>query len=245
VNFGLTGRVALVTGASSGLGKAIAKTLVQEGARVAICSRDPERIAAAGREVGAALAVAADVSAQGASRQLVGRVEAELGSCDVLVVNTGGPPKAGFEALTREAWQEAFDGLWLSAVEAIQAALPGMKARGFGRILLVTSVAAREPMEALTLSNGLRAGLLGLAKSLSVEVAGHGVTVNTLLPGYTATERLTALGLDLERVAQTVPARRLGTPEEFAALAAFLASQQAGYITGQAVAADGGWMRSY
>ncbi len=245
MNLGISGRTALVTGASSGLGKAIARALADEGVRVAICSRDEGRIAAAGIETGAQLTLTGDVTVRGTSKRLVSAVEEGLGACDILVVNTGGPPKGSFEALPAEAWQQAFDALWLSAVEAIQAALPGMKARGFGRILLVTSVAAREPMEALTLSNGLRAGLLGLAKSLSVEVAPFGVTVNTLLPGYTATERLNALGLDLSKVAATVPAGRLGSPEEFGALAAFLASRQAAYITGQAIAADGGWLKSY
>jgi 3-oxoacyl-[acyl-carrier protein] reductase len=243
VNLGIAGRTALVTGASAGLGKAIAAALSAEGVRVAVCSRDQGRIDAAGREVGAALSIACNVSEPGASRRLVTEVETRLGSLDVLVLNTGGPPKGLFSEVSDAQWQDAFQSLWMSAVEAMQAALPGMRQRRWGRILLVTSVAAKEPMAALTLSNGLRAGLLGLAKSLSDEVAADGVTVNCLLPGYTDTERLRQLQVPAEKMLAGVPAKRVGRPEEFAALAAFLASEHAGYVTGQAVAADGGWLR--
>ncbi|MFM2153370.1 MAG: hypothetical protein RL199_1805, partial [Pseudomonadota bacterium] len=193
--------------------------------------------------LGAALSIACDVSQPGASRRLVAEVEEKLGSLDVLVLNTGGPPKGVFSELTDAQWHEAFQSLWMSAVEAMQAALPGMRQRRWGRILLVTSVAAKEPMAALTLSNGLRAGLLGLAKSLSDEVAADGVTVNCLLPGYTDTERLRQLQVPAEKMLAAVPAKRVGRPEEFAALAAFLASEHAGYVTGQSIAADGGWLR--
>ena len=239
----IAGRTALVTGASAGLGKAIAAALAVEGVRVAVCSRDEARIAAAASEVGAAMSVACDVSRPGASRQLVGDVASRLGAVDILVLNTGGPPKGAFQELSDSQWNEAFQSLWMSAVEAMQAALPGMRARRWGRILLVTSVAAKEPMAALTLSNGLRAGLLGLAKSVSDEVAQDGVTVNCLLPGYTDTERLRQLQVPPEKMLAGVPAKRVGRPEEFAALAAFLASEQAGYVTGQSIAADGGWLR--
>ena len=245
MDFGLKGRRALVMGASSGLGRAIAESLVREQARVAICSRDEGRIRAAAEQMKAELPIACDVGKPGASRGLVERVGRELGGVDVLVVNTGGPPAGEFESLTAEQWQEGFQSLWLSAVEAIQTALPGMRQRKWGRIILVTSVAAREAMPRLTISNGLRAGLLGLVKTLSNEVAADGITVNAALPGYHATERMQQLGLTDEKVAPQIPARRLGRPEEFAALVTFLASEQASYITGQSIACDGGWMRGF
>ncbi len=243
MDLGIRGRVALVQGASAGLGRAIAKALIDEGVRVAICSRDSERLARARNELGAELAIASDLSTPGAAAALARQVEDALGSCDILVHNTGGPPKVPFVEVSTAQWQAGFEGLWLAAVDSIQAVLPGMRARGWGRVLLVTSVAAKEPMAGLTISNGLRAGLLGLAKSLSNEVAADGITVNCLLPGYTDTERLRDLKVNYDAVAASVPARRVGRPEEFAALAAFLASERAGYITGQAVACDGGWLR--
>ncbi len=243
MDLGIKGRVALVQGASAGLGRAIAKALVDEGARVAICSRDAEKIARARDEIGAEFSAACDLSEPGAAAAFAREVEAKLGACDILVHNTGGPPKVPFADVTTAQWQEGFSALWMSAVDSIQGVVPGMKARGWGRILLVTSVAAREPLPGLTISNGFRAGLLGLAKSLSNEVAGHGITVNCLLPGYTDTERLRDLKVSYEAIGATVPAGRVGRPEEFAALAAFLASQHAAYISGQAVACDGGWLR--
>ena len=149
-----------------------------------------------------------------------------------------------FEQTTSEQWQEGFQALWLGATESIQAVLPGMKERRWGRILLVTSFAAKEPMPNLTVSNGLRAGLLGLAKSVSSEIAPFGITINCLLPGYTDTDRIRELKTPLEAIAARVPAGRIGKPEEFGALAAFLASEPAAYITGQSIACDGGVLRS-
>lgn len=244
MDLGVAGKRALILGASAGLGRAVAETLVQEGARVAIVSRDSARIAAARAEIGAEAAFAVDLDAPGAGKHAVELAIAALGGVDILCVNTGGPAKAQFAAVTLDAWQHGFQSLFISAVESIQAALPGMRERKWGRILLVTSVAAKEPMPALTVSNALRAGLLGLTKSLSDEVACDGVTVNALLPGYTRTSRMAQLGVTDAQIAGQVPARRMGEPHEFAALAAFLASEPAAYITGQAVACDGGWLRS-
>jgi 3-oxoacyl-[acyl-carrier protein] reductase len=240
----LKGKCALVLGSSAGLGKAVAQALIQEGARVAICSRDQARVEATAKEIGAELPIALDLGQPGNGREVVRRAAKGLGRVDILVVNTGGPPKGAFAEVTAEQWQSGFQALWLSAVESIQEALPGMQAQKFGRILLVTSVAAKEPMKALTISNGLRAGLLGLTKSLSDEVAASGVTVNALLPGYTATDRMRQLGVPEEQIAKDIPARRLGKPEEFAAMTTFLASPRAAYVTGQAIAVDGGWLRS-
>ncbi|NOK31596.1 SDR family oxidoreductase [Corallococcus exercitus] len=245
MDFGLKGRRALVTGASSGLGRAIADTLVKERATVAVSSRGGEKLQKAAKELGAALAVPCDLTQPGAARGLVREVTQKLGGLDVLVVNAGGPPSGGFEAITVEQWQTGFQSLWLATVDAIQEALPGMKAQGWGRIVLVTSTAAREAMNNLTVSNGLRAGLLGLVKSLSNEVAPYGITVNAALPGYHATDRMKDLGLSDEKVAPNIPARRLGRPEEFAALVTFLASEPAAYISGQSIACDGGALKGF
>lgn len=244
MDLNIKGKRALVMGASSGLGRAIAQALVGEGARVAICARGEARLQEAAEAMGAALAVPCDLSQPGSAEALVRQVIEALGGIDILVTNTGGPPTGDFASLSAEQWQAGFSGLWMSAVEAIRASLPGMQARRWGRILLVTSVAAKEPLAGLTVSNALRAGLLGLTKSLSREVAAEGITVNALMPGYTKTERLAELRIPEEQLTNQIPAGRLGRPEEFGALAAFLASDQAGYMTGQAIACDGGYLRS-
>jgi 3-oxoacyl-[acyl-carrier protein] reductase len=245
MDFGLEGKKALVAGASSGLGRAIAETLIQERATVGICSRDQARIQGTAAKIGATMSYVCDLSLPGAGKKMVEQVAAALGGVDILVMNTGGPPKGTFAEVTDEQWRSSFQNLWMSAVDAIQAALPLMKKGRFGRILLITSVAAKEPMGALTISNGLRAGLSGLAKSLSQEVARDGITVNCLLPGYTDTERLRELGIPPDKIAAQVPAGRLGKPEELGALAAFLCSRQAGYITGQVIAVDGGYLKAH
>jgi len=245
MDLGLKGKRALVMGASAGLGFGIASELVREGARVAICSRSEERIRAAAANMGAALGLAADLSVPGANRQVVEQVKEALGGLDILVVNTGGPPKGSILELSDAQWQEGFQSLWMGAVEGIRAAAPGMKERRWGRIILITSSTAREPMPGLTISSGLRAGLMGLTKIVSNELAEFGVTLNAVLPGYHATERLKELGIDEARIAAQVPARRLGRPEELGALVAFLASEQAAYITGQSLVADGGFSRGF
>lgn len=240
MDLGLKGKKALVIGSSSGLGRGIAQTLIQEGATVAICSRDEAKLKKAQSEMGAAYAVTADMSKPGSAKQMVQTVLKEFGQIDVVVINTGGPPKGFMEQVSSEQWQEGFQSLWMSAVDVINTVLPKMKENKWGRILLVTSAAAKEPIAALTISNGLRAGLLGLARSVSHEIAPYGVTINSLLPGHTDTERLAALGIDKSTIIEHIPAGRLGTTKEFGALAAFLASDLAGFITGQAVVADGG-----
>ena len=165
---------------------------------------------------------------------------ASLGAVDILVVNTGGPPTMPFERISPDDWRNSFEGLFVSATDAIGAAIPGMRERNWGRIFLVTSIAAKEPINNFTISNALRAGLHGLTKTLSREFAASGITVNALMPGYTMTERLAEAKLDLQKVAAIIPMGRIGQPEEFAALAAFLSSSRAAYITGQAIACDGG-----
>jgi len=245
MNLGIQGKKAFVQGASSGLGYAIAKALMAEGAEVAICARPGERLTQAQKSLGNVAAVAADLSKAGEAARSVREAQEKLGGLDILVVNTGGPPKAEFLTVSDSQWHDGFESLWMGAVDSMRTALPSMMEKRWGRILLVTSAAAREPMPGLTISNGLRAGLLGLTKSINNEVAHAGVTINCLLPGYTDTERLRELGIPAEKIAANIPARRLGTPEEFAALAAFLSSQQAAYVSGQAIACDGGYLRGY
>lgn len=246
MDLGLKGKRALVMGASSGLGRAVAERLIAEGAIVAICARNEEKLRKAAKEMGAHFYIPCDLSKNSAALTLVDSAVKNFGDkpVDILVTNTGGPPAGAFADITSESWHIGFQGLWMSAAEGIRAVLPAMRAQRWGRILLVTSVAAKEPIAGLTVSNALRAGLLGLTKSISQEVAADGVTINALLPGYTKTERLEELGVSDEKLAAAVPARRLGRPEEMAALAAFLASQHAGYVTGQAIAVDGGYLHS-
>lgn len=250
MDLGLKGRRALVMGASAGLGRGIAAALAAEGARVAIVARGEEALRRTAAEIGAAVAIPGDMLRPGEGRRVVEEAARALGGAvEIVVTNTGGPPKGAFAELTPAQWQDGFQSLFLAAIEATQAALPGMRAQGWGRVLLVTSVAAREPIEGLTVSNALRAGLLGLVNSVSREVAADGVTVNALLPGYTLTERLAELAGGktpaefFAHLTAQIPAGRLGRPEEQGALAAFLASDRAAYITGQAIACDGGWLR--
>ncbi|HSE81067.1 MAG TPA: SDR family oxidoreductase [Gaiellaceae bacterium] len=254
MNLGLDGKVALVCGASRGLGRAIADELAAEGASLAVCSRDAARLDAAANALGA-FAVPADLGVPGEPTRVVEATMERFGRLDVLVTNTGGPPAGTHDTLTLEAWDRATALLLRSTVELTTAALPGMKECGWGRILAVTSVAVKQPVDNLILSNSLRAAVTGFAKTLSREVAANGITVNTILPGYTATERVTELnranaereGVQPEeiqaRLEASIPLGRLAEPREFAALAAFLASERASYITGGAFAVDGGWLR--
>lgn len=243
MDYRIKGRRALVMGASRGLGRAVAEALLAEGVKTAICARDAARLERTAKEIGA-LGVPCDLSQPGTGARLVEDVIARLGGLDILLVNTGGPPPASFDKIDDAQWRAGFESLWLSAVSSIRAALPGMRERRWGRILLVTSVAAREPLPNLMMSNALRAGLHGLVNALSREIGPDGITINALMPGYTLTERLKEAGFKAEEVAKAVPLGRIGRPEEFAALACFLASEPAGYITGQAIACDGGLLRS-
>jgi 3-oxoacyl-[acyl-carrier protein] reductase len=239
MKLGIEGKRALVMGGSSGIGLAIAKSLADEGARVAISARNPEKLERAASEIGAELFEAADLYSPDQAAKTTSSIERQMAGIDILVTHNGGPPKGRFQDLSRKDWQRGFDGLWQSAVESIQVALPGMRGRKWGRILLVTSIAAKEPLFGLPVSSGLRAGLLGLAKSLSSEVARDGVTVNSILPGYTATDEICP---DPDLISWS-PSSLFASAREQGALAAFLASEQAGYITGQAIACDGGFLR--
>jgi 3-oxoacyl-[acyl-carrier protein] reductase len=243
VNLGLDDKRALVTGASKGLGKAVAGALRAEGAAVAICSRNPERIKEAAKDIGA-IGLTGDLSIAGAAAEVLRQAIDRLGGIDILVVNTGGPPAGTFDAIADAAWRNAFESLWMSTVDLIRGSLPAMRERRWGRIIIVTSISAREPLPSLMISNALRPGLHGLVNALSREVAGDGITVNAVMPGYTLTERLREVAIDDKQMATQIPAGRMGRPEEFAALAAFLASERAAYICGQAIACDGGFLRS-
>ena len=241
----LKNKKALVLGASTGIGRAIAEVLVQEGATVAICSRNLEKVKKTAREIGAEHFFTCDLSKAGEAKNAVEKAIAQLGGVDILVTNTGGPNKGNFAEVSDLQWQEDFQSLWMSVVESLKVALPRMQENHYGRVLLVTSLAAKEPLGGLTTSNGLRAGLAGLSKSIANEYAPFGITLNLLLPGYTNTDRLKELKLTDERIKQMVPAGRLGDPRELADLAAFLASPRAGYITGQSILVDGGVTRGY
>ena len=248
MDLGLEGRVALVTGASAGIGRAIASELTTEGATVAVSSRSRERIDATASAIGARGYLHDNADLDGAP-ELLRRVEADLGPLEVLVTNTGGPP-GGPDALgfSRDQWEAAYRDLVLGPMALVECALPGMRERGFGRILNVSSSSVREPIPTLMLSNTHRSGLLAAFKTLARQVAADGVTLNTLLPGRIDTDRLAEMMGSREAAAEgaraEVPAGRLGTVEELAAVAAFLCSERASYVTGAAVRVDGGLTRS-
>jgi 3-oxoacyl-[acyl-carrier protein] reductase len=244
MDLGISGKVALVTGASKGLGLGVATALVGEGATVAISSRSQQRIEEAAARIGAAPFVhdTADVDHV---PELTREVERQLGPIDILVTNSGGPP-AGPDALgfAIDQWRAAYELLVLGAFVLIQAVVPGMRERGWGRVLSLSSSVVREPSPVLMLSSAHRAGLLAGLKIIARQVAGDGVTVNSLLPGVIATDRAREIGADNPESLRQIPAGRLGTVEEFAAAAAFLCSEPASYVNGAALLVDGGATRS-
>jgi 3-oxoacyl-[acyl-carrier protein] reductase len=248
MDLGLHGRRALVTAASKGLGRACAEALIGEGARVVISSRNQDAIETTGREIGAHLAVIADVSKEADVEVLVGTAARELGGLDILVVNAGGPPPGTFQSTSLEAWEDGVQLTLMSAVRLVKAALPHLKRSDQGRIVFITSISVRQPIPNLVISNALRGGVTGLAKTLARELAGDGITVNCLAPDAILTDRLAdiarAQGVDpeerLKQAAAAAPMKRLGTTAEFGAACAFLCSRQAGYVTGQTLGIDGG-----
>ena len=260
MDLGLKGKVAVVAASSRGLGRAVAEELASEGASLVLCARDAhalnktkdEIVSQSGVQV---IAVTADVTAPGDVQRVVDAGIEQFGQIDILVTNAGGPPAGKFEQLTLEQWEQAVRLTLFSAIELTRHVLPGMKARGWGRILNITSIAVKQPVENLILSNSLRAAVTGLARTLANEVAAEGITVNNILPGYTRTERVEELAMMMaekqgisatefkQKWEQEIPMRRLGEPREFAALAAFLVSDRASYITGTSIQVDGGWIR--
>ncbi len=245
MNLNLKGKKALVLGSSTGLGRAVAESLIAEGVEVCIVSRNADNISKTAKETGAAHFETADLSVKNETTNLVERVLKKMGHIDILVNNTGGPKKNNFMDVTDEQWAEDFQSLWMSPVEAMKVLLPKMKEKNYGRILMITSLAAKESQPGLTTSNGFRAGLPGLSKTIVNEYAAFGITINLLLPGFTDTDRIKALKLSEEKIKEIVPAGRLGYPRELADLATFLASEKGAYINGQSIAVDGGALRSH
>jgi 3-oxoacyl-[acyl-carrier protein] reductase len=261
MDLGLAGRVALVCGSTKGLGRAVAKALVQEGARVAINGRHEDSLKHAARALSseadqAVMPFVADVGDAAQAGALVERVHHEMGRLDVLFCNASGPPAAPFTHQPAEAFQRAVELNLLSAVHLARAAVPIMRKVQWGRIICLASVAAKQPLPGLILSTTARAGLLGFAKALADEVAPDGITVNVVCPGYIATERIAELAetrakreqrasQDVQReMVADIPLGRMGRTDEFAAAVTFLASERASYITGAVLQVDGGFTRS-
>jgi 3-oxoacyl-[acyl-carrier protein] reductase len=243
MDLGLTGRRAAVAAASAGLGLAAARALAAEGARVAICGRDKKRLQHALSTLGdAAVGYELDLREDGAPTEFVSQAQREFGGVDILVANNGGPPAANFQSAKLADYAAAVSLNLLSVVELAQAAVPAMQSAGWGRIVAITSIAVRQPLPNLILSNTARTGAAGFLKSLALEVAADGVTVNSLLPAFHATDRVRALhGETSDRLTSQLPVGRIGDPAEFGALVAFLCSTHAGFITGTAIPVDGGF----
>lgn len=261
MDLGLEGRVAIVAAASKGLGRAVAEELAREGASVAICARTAsalEQTAAqihksTGREI---FHQAVDVINQEAISHFVGAVEDRFGRLDICVTNSGGPPSKLFVDANSEDWRSAVDLLLMGAVLFAREALPRMQKNKWGRFITITSSAVKQPVDGLLLSNSVRAAVTGLARTLANEYAAYGITVNNVCPGYTRTARLDGLAATISERTGTqpqdvfadwtrqIPAGRIGTPQEFAAVVAFLASERASYVNGASIAVDGGMVRS-
>ena len=260
MDLGLTGKIALVAAASRGLGRAVAEELAREGAHVLICARGAEALRETAKSIRAATGVrvvdvVADLSDSSDVVRVAERALAEFGRVDILVTNGGGPPAGPFENHSPDAWQAAIRQNLLSVVELTRVILPGMKERRWGRIINVTSIAVKQPVDNLILSNSVRAAVTGFARTLANEVAPFGITVNNVMPGYTRTQRVEELAErnaslkgttpEAERAVWEgqIPMARLGESSEFAAMVAFLASERASYTTGASIPVEGGWIR--
>ncbi|HEX7094424.1 MAG TPA: SDR family oxidoreductase [Acidimicrobiales bacterium] len=239
MNLGIEGRKAAVAAASAGLGHATARALREAGCEVAICARDRDRLERAAAEIGAT-PILADVSQPEGAAGFVRQATAALGGVDILVTNAGGPPRGSFATTPFDEYQRALELNLLSVIAMCTEAVPSMRAKGWGRIVGITSVTVRQPSTMLILSNTARAGATAFLKTLALEVAADGVTVNTVQPGFHATERMRELGVDRDELAKTVPVRAVGDPRDFGQVVAFLCSQHARYITGAAIPVDGG-----
>jgi 3-oxoacyl-[acyl-carrier protein] reductase len=261
LDLGLTGRVAIVAAASKGLGRSVAEELAREGASVAICARTPARLAEAAAHIHKSARhevfhQALDVVDSTAVAAFVAAVEARFGRIDICVTNSGGPPSNLFKNTQTEDWRAAIDQLLMSTVNFAREVLPRMQKNKWGRLITITSSAVKQPVDGLLLSNSIRAAVTGLARTLANEYAVDGITVNNVCPGFTRTARLDSLAASIsartgakpEEVfagwEREIPAGRVGTPEEFAAVVAFLASERASYVNGISIAVDGGLVRS-
>jgi 3-oxoacyl-[acyl-carrier protein] reductase len=256
MDLGLKGCRAFVAGASKGLGKACAKSLADEGARVFVCARNADEIKQTATEIGATGYSAADVSRPADVKRVVAEAIAKLGGLDILVTNAGGPPTGPFDKAGDGDWDVAYQLTLMSAVRMIREALPALKASSRGRIVNLTGYGVKEPMTDLVVSDAVRAGVTVMAKTIASDLAPFGITVNNIAPGPIMTDRLIAihmaraksLGITVDeqfkRFSETIPVRRMGRPEEIGDLCAYLCSLQAGYLTGQAIVVDGGVNRS-
>jgi len=260
MDLGIKNRVTLVAASSRGLGKAIALRLSREGAKVFICARGKETLFKTRDEIisgtgGAVKAIVADVTDRNQVKQMVRQVVDEFSTVDILVCNAGGPPAGLVEDFTVDDYRQALELNLLSTINLCYETMPLMKKQKWGRIVTMTSISAKQPLKTLILSNTARAGVLGFSKSLSEQLAPHGITVNSVCPGYTRTERVEELARafaekgkgseeDFYRaVEENIPLGRLGRPEEIADVVAFLASERASYITGVSLQVDGGWVK--
>lgn len=260
MDLGLKGKIGLAAASSAGIGRAVAEALAAEGMDLVMCGRREGPLDEARRSLERfgvrVVAVPADLSNPDEVRAVVDAAHDAFGRVDVLVTNTGGPPAGPFEVHTPEDWETAVRQNLFSVLNLVRGVLPGMRERGWGRIINVTSIAVKQPSDNLILSNAVRAAVTGFARTLATEVAMDGITVNNVMPGFTRTGRLTELaakraeikGVDPDDIWATwhkeIPMGRVGEPRELASLVAFLASEQASYITAQSIAVDGGWIKS-
>jgi len=242
MHLGLADKRAVVAASSAGLGLATARALLDEGALVAICGRDADRLSAAAASLGGdVIAIEADVATTDGATRFVETAAELLGGIDILVANAGGPPPGAATSTPLEGYRSAIELNLLSAIAMCQAAVPGMQAQGWGRILAITSIGARQPIPFLAASTTARTGLTGFLKTLATEVAPDGVTVNSIQPGSHLTDRLRSLTRDqFDRLVDDIPVGVVGDPDDFGAAAAFLCSQQARFITGTSLLVDGG-----
>jgi 3-oxoacyl-[acyl-carrier protein] reductase len=241
MDLGISGRTALVTGASRGLGFSSARALSNAGVKVCLVSRSADRLSVAAEELsGDYHIIASDLSDPSSIQSMLEEVKETFGGVDILVANAGGPPPGNFETTEIEDFSEALQLNLLSTIEMCKELIPEMVNQGWGRVVAITSIAVREPMAQLILSNTARSGLTSFLKTTATEVAGAGVTVNSIQPGLHSTERLTELYEDLQGVAANVPTGKLGNPDDFGQVVAFLCSEQAKFITGAAIPVDGG-----
>jgi 3-oxoacyl-[acyl-carrier protein] reductase len=244
MDLGLQGRRAAVAAGSAGLGLATARALVAEGVRVAVCGRDETRLARAVDELGSqAVGITADVGERAEAARFVEEAADLLGGLDVLVANAGGPPPGSPATTSLEAYAEAIELNLLSTIALTQAALPHLRATDWGRIVAITSVGVKQPIPMLAASGTARAGATWYLKALSEEVAGDGITVNSVQPGSHDTDRLRSLGRDLDELAQEIPVGFVGDADDFGAVVTFLCSAQARFVTGVSVLVDGGAYR--
>lgn len=244
MDFGIAGKRAAVAASTSGLGFACAQALAAEGAHVAICGHDPQRLYKAAERIEGAVPILADVSTPAGATAFVDGAARQLGGVDILVINVPGTPPGTFATLDLDAYAAALQVHVLSGVAMCQAAVPQMRAVGWGRVVAITSIGVRQPIGDLMLSNTGRTGLTAFLKTVAIEVAADGVTVNTVQPGYHRTERLENwAGERLATLAQEVPSGVVGEPADLAALVAFLASEPARYLTGLSIPVDGGLYR--